>query len=61
MTATRLDWIDAAPVAGRIAVLTLDLPGKSANLLFADADLETALRTSLSGCFSEMNRPHSRA
>lgn len=33
MTATRLDWIDSKPAAGRVAVLTLDQPGKSANLL----------------------------
>ncbi|QDV72204.1 3-hydroxyacyl-CoA dehydrogenase NAD-binding domain-containing protein [Botrimarina mediterranea] len=31
MTATRLDWTDTE--AGRVAVVTLDLPGKSANLL----------------------------
>ena len=40
---------NAAPTVKRVA---LELGGKSANLLFADADLETALRTSLSGCFS---------
>lgn len=33
MTATRLDWIDSKPAAGRVAVLTLDQPDKSANLL----------------------------
>mgnify|MGYP000329833350 FL=1 len=40
---------NAAPTVKRVA---LELGGKSANLLFADADLERALRTSLSGCFS---------
>ncbi|MCK7615699.1 aldehyde dehydrogenase family protein [Roseibium sediminicola] len=40
---------NAAPTVKRVA---LELGGKSANLLFADADLETAMRTSLSGCFS---------
>jgi len=39
----------AAPTVKRVA---LELGGKSPNLLFADADLETAMRTSLSGCFS---------
>lgn len=33
MAATRLDWIDSPQAEGRVAVLTLDLPGKSANLL----------------------------
>lgn len=40
---------NAAPTVKRVA---LELGGKSANLLFADTDLERALRTSLSGCFS---------
>jgi len=40
---------NAAPTVKRVA---LELGGKSPNLLFADADLETAIRTSLSGCFS---------
>jgi len=40
---------NAAPTVKRVA---LELGGKSPNLLFADADLETALRTSLGGCFS---------
>ncbi|MEQ8849402.1 3-hydroxyacyl-CoA dehydrogenase NAD-binding domain-containing protein [Botrimarina sp.] len=33
MSATRLDWTDTPGGGGRVAVLTLDLPGKSANLL----------------------------
>ncbi|TWU00109.1 Fatty acid oxidation complex subunit alpha [Botrimarina colliarenosi] len=33
MAATRLDWIETDADPGRVAVLTLDLPGKSANLL----------------------------
>lgn len=33
MPATQLDWIDPTPAVGRVAVLTLDQPGKSANLL----------------------------
>ncbi|MHA7777841.1 aldehyde dehydrogenase family protein [Roseibium sp. M-1] len=40
---------NAAHTVKRVA---LELGGKSANLLFADADLETALRTSLNGCFA---------
>ncbi|WP_420413626.1 aldehyde dehydrogenase family protein [Roseibium sp.] len=40
---------NAAPTVKRVA---LELGGKSANLLFADADLETAVRTSVEGCFS---------
>lgn len=40
---------NAAPTIKRVA---LELGGKSANLLFADADLETAVRTSVEGCFS---------
>lgn len=35
MTATRLEWLDNEAPAGRVALLTLDLPGKSANLLSA--------------------------
>ncbi|MEO0531188.1 MAG: 3-hydroxyacyl-CoA dehydrogenase NAD-binding domain-containing protein [Planctomycetota bacterium] len=33
MAATRLEWLDAEDPAGQIALVTLDLPGKSANLL----------------------------
>jgi len=40
---------NAAPTIKRVA---LELGGKSANLLFADADLETAVRFSLESCFS---------
>ncbi len=40
---------NAAPTVKRVA---LELGGKSANLLFADADLETAVRISVEGCFS---------
>ncbi|MEM5582121.1 aldehyde dehydrogenase family protein [Roseibium sp. AS2] len=40
---------NAAPTVKRVA---LELGGKSPNLLFADADLETALRFSLESCFS---------
>ncbi|MET1411199.1 aldehyde dehydrogenase family protein [Roseibium sp. HPY-6] len=39
----------AAPTVKRVA---LELGGKSANLIFADADLETAVRFSLESCFS---------
>ncbi|WP_029064483.1 aldehyde dehydrogenase family protein [Labrenzia sp. DG1229] len=40
---------NAAPTVKRVA---LELGGKSPNLLFADADLETAIRFSLESCFS---------
>lgn len=40
---------NAAATVKRVA---LELGGKSANLLFADADLETAVRFSLESCFS---------
>ncbi|ASP33444.1 aldehyde dehydrogenase family protein [Labrenzia sp. VG12] len=40
---------NAAETVKRVA---LELGGKSANLVFADADLETALRFSLGSCFS---------
>lgn len=40
---------NAAPTVKRVA---LELGGKSANLLFADADLETAVRVSVKSCFS---------
>ena len=40
---------NAAPTVKRVA---LELGGKSPNLLFADADLETAVRFSLESCFS---------
>lgn len=33
MAATRLDWLDTDAPGGPVALLTLDLPGKSANLL----------------------------
>jgi len=39
----------AAPTVKRVA---LELGGKSPNLIFADADLETAVRFSLESCFS---------
>nr|WP_319382760.1 aldehyde dehydrogenase family protein [uncultured Roseibium sp.] len=39
----------AAPTVKRVA---LELGGKSPNLVFADADLETAVRFSLESCFS---------
>ncbi|WP_298821882.1 aldehyde dehydrogenase family protein [uncultured Roseibium sp.] len=39
---------NAAPTVKRVA---LELGGKSANLLFADADLEPAIRYSLESCF----------
>lgn len=40
---------NAAPTVKRVA---LELGGKSPNILFADADLETAVRFSLESCFS---------
>lgn len=40
---------NAAPTVKRVA---LELGGKSPNLIFADADLETAVRFSLESCFS---------
>jgi len=40
---------NAAPTVKRVA---LELGGKSANLLFADADLETAISYSIEACFS---------
>lgn len=40
---------NAAPTVKRVA---LELGGKSANLLFADADLETAVRFSVESCIS---------
>ncbi len=40
---------NAAPTVKRVA---LELGGKSPNLLFADADLATAVRVSVEGCFA---------
>ncbi|MTI44303.1 aldehyde dehydrogenase (NAD+) [Roseibium hamelinense] len=40
---------NAAPTVKRVA---LELGGKSPNILFADADLETAVRFSIESCFS---------
>lgn len=45
MAATRLDWLEPEDAQGRVAVLTLDLPGKSANLLSSAVldEIETRL------------------